>query len=247
MGAIAVPLLFPGLPLAAAAGFLIGSPAWAQSAIVPDNTLGAESSQVIQNADGFPVEEIQGGAIRGQNLFHSFEEFNVVVGRGAYFIAPSDAINNIFSRVTGTSPSNISGVLGTAFVNGGATEANLFFINPNGILFSETGSLNVGGSFTATTANAVRFGDRGSYNTTAPEAPSPLLTVDPSAYLFTSASPGSISSQSTVLDPFVSVFRGLWVPIREALALLGGRVTINGNNVDAGLRALGGRINIGAI
>lgn len=51
--------------------------AFAQSNIVPDNTLGAESSVIIPNVNinGIPSERIDGGAIRGANLFHSFQEF----------------------------------------------------------------------------------------------------------------------------------------------------------------------------
>jgi large exoprotein involved in heme utilization and adhesion len=52
-----------------------------QSNIVPDNTLGAESSQVISNFGGLPREVITGGAIRQINLFHSFKEFNISDGR----------------------------------------------------------------------------------------------------------------------------------------------------------------------
>ena len=65
--------------------------AFAQSTpsnIQPDNSLGAESSQVIQNFQGQPIEVIAGGASRGINLFHSFREFNVSEGRGAYFFSP---------------------------------------------------------------------------------------------------------------------------------------------------------------
>jgi large exoprotein involved in heme utilization and adhesion len=60
-----------------------------QSNIVPDNTLGAESSQVISNFQGLPIEVITGGATRGINLFQSFQEFNISEGRGAYFFSPS--------------------------------------------------------------------------------------------------------------------------------------------------------------
>ena len=72
--------------------------------IVPDNTLGAESSTV--NSRDANSDSIEGGALRGSNLFHSFQEFNIGEGRGAYFANP-DAVNNIFSRVTGN---NVSGV-----------------------------------------------------------------------------------------------------------------------------------------
>ncbi|MDZ7954368.1 hypothetical protein [Nostoc sp. DedQUE09] len=57
-----------------------------QSNIVPDNTLGADFSQVIGNFQGQPMEVITGGAIRQINLFHSFGEFNVSAGREAYFL-----------------------------------------------------------------------------------------------------------------------------------------------------------------
>jgi large exoprotein involved in heme utilization and adhesion len=64
---------------------------FAQSNIVPDSTLGAENSTVIQNFGGQPVDAIAGGAQRGANLFHSFREFNVSQGRGAYFLSPNPA------------------------------------------------------------------------------------------------------------------------------------------------------------
>ncbi|MEH2160723.1 MAG: hypothetical protein V7K38_06665 [Nostoc sp.] len=60
-----------------------------QSNIVPDKTLGAESSQVISNFQGQPIEVITGGASRQINLFHSFQEFDISEGRGAYFLSPS--------------------------------------------------------------------------------------------------------------------------------------------------------------
>jgi large exoprotein involved in heme utilization and adhesion len=82
-------------------------PTFAQ--LTPDNTLGIERSVVVpldQNNDG-----IGGGAARGMNLFHSFQNFNVGVGRGVYFANP-EGITNIFSRVTGGNSSNIFGTLG---------------------------------------------------------------------------------------------------------------------------------------
>ena len=141
------------------------NPACSQASnIVPDNTLGDESSQVIENAEGQPNEVITGGAVREQNLFHSFQEFNVSEGRGAFFANP-EAVYNIFSRVTGSNPSNILGTLG---VNGAA---NLYLINPNGIVFGANSSLDVQGSFTATTGSGIRFGEQGEFNTIDPQAP----------------------------------------------------------------------------
>ena len=70
--------------------------------IVPDNTLGVERSVVTPNVNirNIPSERIDGGAVRGSNLFHSFQEFNVEAGRGVYFSNP-DSIVNILTRVTG--------------------------------------------------------------------------------------------------------------------------------------------------
>ena len=87
---------------------------------------------------GIPAELIEGGAERGTNLFYSFEEFNVGDGQNVYFANP-EGIANIFSRVTGRDVSNIMGTLG---VDGGA---DLFLINPNGIIFSENAGLDLNG------------------------------------------------------------------------------------------------------
>ena len=76
----------------------VQTPVFAQSAIAPDNTLGAENSKVVTNFNGSPIEVITGGATRGINLFHSFREFNVSQGRGAYFLSPSVDIQNILAK-----------------------------------------------------------------------------------------------------------------------------------------------------
>ena len=86
-----------------------GEPAIAQSRIVPDTSLGNESSQVDNGeVDGNTAEIIEGGAQRGANLFHSFDEFSVEDGEGAYFSNPT-GIETIFGRVTGANPSEIFG------------------------------------------------------------------------------------------------------------------------------------------
>ncbi|WP_392482461.1 hypothetical protein [Nostoc sp. C110] len=69
-----------------------------QSNIVPDNTLGAESSQVIDNFQGLPIEVIAGGATRQINLFHSFQEFNISAGRSAYFFTGLTQLSQAMAR-----------------------------------------------------------------------------------------------------------------------------------------------------
>lgn len=210
--------------------------------ITPDETLGPERSQIIPNFNGQPIEVITGGAAREQNLFHSFLQFSVAEGRGAYFFSPA-GIENILARVTGNEPTNILGVLGTF---GNATP-DLFLSNPNGILFGPNSSLDVDGSFVATTANAIQFGDRGFFSATNPETPTPLLNVNPSAFLFNQVPAGNIISNSVAPVVPNSRFLGLRVPNGETLTLLGGNVSIDGGGVGAGLFAFGGRVEIAAV
>ena len=94
--------------------------------IKPDETLGNEQSVVTPLAPN--LDRIEGGAMRGSNLFHSFLDFNVVNGGAAYFANPT-GVDNILSRVTGDNPSHLFGTLGVL------GEANLFFLNPKGIIF----------------------------------------------------------------------------------------------------------------
>ncbi len=222
-----------------------GDLAVTQAQIEPDSTLGDESSQVIpnQNINGLPADLIEGGAQRGQNLFHSFRQFNVEAGQGAYFANP-EGIGNIFSRVTGNDVSDISGTLG---VNGAA---DLFLINPNGIIFGENASLDLNGSFLATTADAIQFGAQGEFQAIAPDAP-PLLTVQPSALFFNQMQSGTIESRSIATAGTTATgsfdLLGLRVPDNQNLALIGGDVIIDGGGVGAGLSALDGRIELGGL
>ncbi|MCF2150242.1 filamentous hemagglutinin N-terminal domain-containing protein [Desmonostoc muscorum LEGE 12446] len=133
-------------------------PSFAQ--IIPDATLG---TQITAN------DNIVGGTTRGASLFHSFQEFNVNSSQRVYFANPS-GINNIFSRVTGN---NVSNILGTLGVNG---VANLYLLNPNGIIFGPNTKLDIRGSFLATTANRLVFPDGGEFGVNNLQA-LPLLSV----------------------------------------------------------------------
>ncbi|BAY96225.1 filamentous hemagglutinin outer membrane protein [Tolypothrix tenuis PCC 7101] len=221
--------------LAIAGTFVIfEDPTFAQ--VTPDNTLGVEKSIVTSNTNNDSLRlQIEGGAIRGTNLFHSFSDFNIAEGQSLYFQNPS-GITNIINRVTGGSSSSIEGTLG---VSGGT--ANLFLLNPNGIIFGENSRLDVKGSFVATTATAIQFGNQGFFSSSTPDSP-PLLTVNPSAFLFNQVAAAPIVNRSTTpLEE--SVRRGLKVPDSKSLLLLGGEINFAGG----GVNAAGGQVDLGAV
>jgi filamentous hemagglutinin family protein len=200
-------------------------PDFAIAQVRPDTTLGTESSQItLDTIRGIESDRISGGARRGGNLFHSFEQFDIPEGRGAYFENPAE-IQNIFSRVTGGDPSEINGTLGV--IQEGSSDilgnANLFFINPNGIVFGQNARLDVGGSFAATTAEAIEF-DGVRFSATNPEMPSQLLVINPSAFLFNQVTAQPIVNQSRA---------GLQVLNDQNLLLLGGDINLDGGSLQA--------------
>ncbi len=164
--------------------------------VTPDQSLGSESAIVIPFSE--LLQLIQGGAIRGENLFQSFQDFSISEGQTIILSNP-DGVNNLLIRVTGDNPSNLLGTLGLikeSTINNllmnlpnlseinlsnlislqDLGTANIFFLNPNGILFGENASLNVGGSFIATTANQINFADGTIFSANLAQS-SPLLTV----------------------------------------------------------------------
>jgi filamentous hemagglutinin family protein len=205
--------------------------------IAPDDTLGDESSVVKPIAP--LTNQIEGGAIRGTNLFHSFEQFSVPTNGEAYFNNDL-SIQNIITRVTGSSASSIDGLIKT---NG---TANLFLINPNGIIFGPNSSLNIGGSFLASTAITLNFADGNQFTATASQT-IPLLTVSVPIGLQFGETAASILNQSQASQDLVTnnISRpfGLQVQPGKTLALVGGDVLLEGGN----LTTEGGRIELGSV
>ncbi|MBW4511095.1 MAG: filamentous hemagglutinin N-terminal domain-containing protein [Scytonematopsis contorta HA4267-MV1] len=226
-------------------GVIYGGVATAQ--IIPDSSVG---TVVVPNANvnGVLTNQINGGAIRNSNLFHSFQQFNIGTGESAYFANPN-GITNIFTRVTGGSASNINGKLGIL------GDANLYFMNPSGIVFGAGAVLDVKGSFLATTANSINFSDGTQY--TASYQATPVLTVSVPVGLGFGSKLAPIQVQGTghnlttiptskdAYPPYVREKnpQALTVQPGKTLALVGGKVDIEGGQ----LLAEHGRIEVGAV
>lgn len=208
--------------------------------IEPDSTLGEERSIVTPDTiKDIPSDRIDGGARRGANLFHSFREFNIPEGRGAYFTNPK-GVQNILSRVTGANSSNILGTLGVL------GKANLFLINPNGIIFGRHARLDLQGSFLATTANSLLFDNGYKFDAIDSQVP-PLLTINLPSGLQFGNTPGIVRNRSQVTR-FSSEYEamipvGLEVKPGKTLALIGGRVILEGSR----MLAPQGRIELGSV
>ena len=183
---------------------------------------------------------IDGGNRVGGNLFHSFGEFSVPTGGSAIFNNATD-VNNIIGRVTGENISNIDGLLAA---NG---SANLFLLNPNGIIFGINGSLDIGGSLITSTAEAIVFADGTNYSTTASRQEPPLLTVSVPMGLQFGATPGAIVNRSQANPSPNPSLRGramgLQVESGRTLALVGGEVGLQGGNITPE----GGRVELGSV
>lgn len=214
-----------------------------QAQILPDNTLSTPSA-VTSTGN---IITITGGTLDDAsiNLFHSFEQFSVVTRQTAYFNNPP-SVQNILTRITGGQASTIDGVIQA---NG---TANLFLINPNGIIFGANAQLNIGGSFIASTANSIQLANGSFFSATNPQN-QPLLTISTPIGLQLGANPAGIVVQgggnnlrfdtgsSAIIRDNRTV--GLQVAPDQTLALIGGDIALEGGN----LTALGGRIELWSV
>ncbi len=186
---------------------------------------------------------IEGGTYSGTNLFHCLKDLSVPSDRTIQFNNSSD-IENIFIAITGESTCNIDGLIKAN------DTANLFLFNPNGITFGKNSSLDVGGSFFASTASSIKFADDLCLAT----SDSSLLTSSsaPIGFGFSSdigeiqvEGDSSLASQTQLLSPFTRGVEpsGLSVKKGKTLGLLGGNLILNG----ATLTAEDGRIELGSV
>src|SRR4029453_155935 len=101
------------------------------------------------------------GQLRGNNLFFSFGQFNVLTGESATFTGPS-SVTHVLRRGTGGPLSPIDGLIST---RAAMPNANFFLLNPAGVLFGPNAKLDIGGSVRVSTADYLRFADGAAFFT----------------------------------------------------------------------------------
>ena len=205
-------------------------------AITPTTGPGGFGTTVTQAGNTY---QITGGTrpSNGPNLFHSFGEFGVPTNHLANFLNETALpTSNILGRVTGGNPSNIFGTLQTT----GFGSANLFLMNPAGIVFGPNASLNVGGSASFTTADYLRLADGAKFNAIPGPQDAVISSAPVAAFGFLGTNPAAITVQGGQL----SVSEG------HGISLVGGNIDItagtlqNGTTQPALISAPSGQINL---
>ena len=137
------------------------------------------------------------GKLSGNNLFHSFQTFNLASGEAANFSTTSPGIANVISRVTGGDMSQINGTLRLTAASGAPT---FFFINPAGVTLGAGASVDVPGAFHVSTANSVKFAD-GRLNSDLGQS-STFSSAAPEAFGFLGSTRASVGIQgSAIVQP----------------------------------------------
>ncbi len=156
---------------------------YAFAEISTDGSVG--SAQILTTNDGqFSIGQ-ELGSLRGSNLFHSFQQFNIEAGESATFTG-DNSIQNVISRVTGGNESIINGILRSQ-----VGSADFYFINPAGVTFSENAQVDVPAAFHVSSAGELVFADGSSFSAINPEA-STLTVAEPEGFGFIAGQTGSL-------------------------------------------------------
>ncbi|MEB3210150.1 MAG: filamentous hemagglutinin N-terminal domain-containing protein, partial [Leptolyngbyaceae bacterium] len=199
---------------------------------------GTTSTRVFQPTEASEPYTVLGESVSGDNLFHSFERFSIPENVSVRFNA--SGAENIFVRVTGNRHSRISGRLSVD------NSANFFLLNPNGIVFRDGAQLDIGGTFVATTADAIAFGDRGEFSAIDPEVNTSLLTVQPSALRFLRGEQQTIRNQADLDFTNPDLMRST----NPSLVFVGGAIRfseINAETAEGNVIIPRGRLQLAAV
>lgn len=200
--------------------FWIGLSSITYAQVTSDSSL----STTVISTDGLNFT-VENGDRAGNNLFHSFDEFSIPSNGSAVFNNATD-IDTIFNRVTGNNVSNLQGSLSA---NG---TANVFLMNPAGMILGEGATLNIGGSFVGTTAETIVFDDGVEFSATDRSSP-PLLTISSPTGLQFGANATDVDVQSATLT----------VPSQKTLSLTGANVTLTNGTITTEQ----GRVELGSV
>lgn len=168
------------------------------------------------------------GTSIGDNIFHSFGIFNIDTGERALFIGP-DGTENIIGRITGGNPSFIDGLIKSDIPG-----ADIWLINPAGMVFGENANLDVNGGFHASTADYLLLGDDGVYHASDPSQ-SVFSSAMPSAFGFLGANPAPINVEGAQLQAGTA----------EILSLVGGDLNINNGATIGGVAGIVNLVSLG--
>jgi filamentous hemagglutinin family protein len=205
-------LLAAGLPRAAAAQHITvdGRLSPAQTLTGPNYAIGANLGKQV-----------------GSNLFQSFGRFGLTTGESATFSGGQAPISNVIGRVTGGSESSIDGKIQSTIAG-----ANLYLINPSGVVFGPNATVSVSGSFHVSTADYLKMSDGAKFQATNPDG-STMTMAPPAAFGFLTASRAKISVNGSTLGP-----------VPGTLGLVGGPVSITAG---ATLKAPSGTIHVTSV
>ncbi|MEO5330567.1 MAG: filamentous hemagglutinin N-terminal domain-containing protein [Magnetococcus sp. YQC-5] len=205
LGVLRLSALFASALLTCAEGLAGG--------IAGDGTMNpAFNGDLAKTGSVYAIKQDFGKTV-GTNLFHSFAKFGLTAGETADFQGSN--VSNIISRVTGGTKSEIDGTIKSSI-----SGANLYFMNPNGVMFGPNASLDVSGSFHVTTADYLKFGEEGKFYANQSTS-SQLVAVDPSAFGFLGA-----KTNGVVLDSSILIIQ----PSKD-LSLVGGPISLNNSSL----------------
>ena len=234
--------LLPILALALCLSVIGSSKALAQAGTVITPTSGLGDLETAITSHGNTIQ-ITGGTrpSNGTNLFHSFDQFSVGRPDTAQFLntTPSLPTSNILGRVTGGNPSSIFGSIDTMSYPG----ANLFLMNPAGIVFGPNATLHVGGSVAFTTADYLRLAETNGSHAgifhAETASTSLLTTASVAAFGFLGTNPSAISIQGIPKSE-------LRVQPGQSITLVGGnqKFAYNANSVTGASVSVPGGVTV---
>ncbi|KPA09440.1 Large protein containing hemagglutination activity domain protein [Candidatus Magnetomorum sp. HK-1] len=195
--------------------------------IIIDGTIGSAGQLKLDLKDSNYDIKYDYGVQKGQNLFHSFEQFNLHKNEIATFSGPDNSIQNIpqiqniISRVTGGKESWINGTIRSIIPN-----SNLYLLNPSGIMFGPDARLDIEGSFHASTADYLKFTDSNKFYSNG-SVDSVLTMENPSAFGFLddgNFASIEIEGKGEINNDLENKNSGLAVESGETISLIAGHI-----------------------